>query len=81
MFLGLLDPNSLVRVVDPDHPSIIKQKKIRETLILTALWLLLDFLSLKNDVNVRSKSKKQKKNIFPLHPFLKINEERSRIRS
>ncbi len=37
------------------------QAKIaRKTLILTVLWLLLDFLSLKNDVNVPFKSNKQK---------------------
>jgi hypothetical protein len=44
MFLGLLDP----------HPSINKQKK-RKPLISTVLSLLYDFLSLKNDVNVRIK--------------------------
>ncbi len=36
MFLGLPDPDPLVR----------------KTLILTILWLLYDFLTLKNDVNV-----------------------------
>jgi hypothetical protein len=41
---------------DPDHQA----KKVRKTLILTVLLLLLDFLSLKNDVNVPSKSHKQK---------------------
>ncbi len=35
-------------------------KIVRKTRILTVLWLLLDFLSLKNDVNVPSKSNKQK---------------------
>jgi hypothetical protein len=47
MFLGLPDPDSLVRGMDPDpdpDPSIIKN--------------LLDFLSLKNYVNVPSKSNK-----------------------
>ncbi len=34
-------------------------KIVRKTLIFTVLWLLLDFLSLKNDVNVPSKSNKQ----------------------
>ncbi len=47
--LGLLDPDP-----NPD-PSIITQK-VRKTLISTVLWLLFDFLSLKNDINVRSKS-------------------------
>ncbi len=41
--------------------SFYRQAKIvRKTLIPTVLWLLLDFLSLKNDVNVPSKSNKQK---------------------
>ncbi len=41
--------------------SFYHQAKIlRKTLIPTVLWLLLDFLSLKNDVNVPSKSNKQK---------------------
>ncbi len=62
MFLGLPDPDPLVRGVDTD-PSIIpllSSKIVRNTLILTVLWLLLDFLSLKTDVNVPSKSNKQK---------------------
>jgi hypothetical protein len=46
MFLGLLDP-------DPD-PLLSK------TLIPTFFLLLFDFLSLKNDINVHSKSNKQK---------------------
>jgi len=33
-------------------------KIVRKTLIPTVLWLLVDFLSLKNDVNVPSKSNK-----------------------
>ncbi len=35
-------------------------KIVRKTLVPTVLWLLYDFLSLKNDVNVPSKSNKQK---------------------
>ncbi len=35
-------------------------KIVRKTLIPTVLWLLYDFLSFKNDVNVASKSNKQK---------------------
>ncbi len=35
-------------------------KIVRTTLIPTVLWLLFDFLSLKNDVNVPSKSNKRK---------------------
>ncbi len=53
-FLGLPDPDPLVRGTDPD-PSIIKQKKVRRTMIPTVLWI-----SLKNDVNVALKSNKQK---------------------
>ncbi len=45
-------------------------KKARKPFIPTILWLLYDFLSLKNDVNVSSKSNKQKnleeKNCFLL---------------
>ncbi len=60
-----------IRVPDPDPPdphvfrppgsgSFYHQAKIaRKTLIPTVLWLLLDFLSLKNDINVPSKSNKQ----------------------
>ncbi len=41
--------------------SFYHQAKIlRKTLIPTVLWLLLDFLSMKNGVNVPSKSNKQK---------------------
>jgi hypothetical protein len=60
LFLGLPDPDPLVRGTDPD-PFIIKQKKVRKTLIPIVLRLLYDFLSLKNDVNVALKSNKQKK--------------------
>jgi hypothetical protein len=67
MFLGLLDPgpDPLVRGTDPDpatdpDPSFIKKKLVRKTLIPTVLWLLFDFLSFKNDVNVPSNSIKQK---------------------
>ncbi len=57
-------PNS---VADPDPyvfgllASFYHQAKIvRKTLIAAVLLLLFDFLSLKNDVNVPSKSNKQK---------------------
>jgi hypothetical protein len=54
MFLGLLGP-------DPDPSITIHQAEIlRKTLISTALRLLFDFLSLKNDVLVPSKSNMQK---------------------
>jgi hypothetical protein len=47
MFLGLPDPDPLVRGTDPD-PSIFKQKKklVRKTLFRIVLRLLYDFLSL-----------------------------------
>jgi hypothetical protein len=48
MFLGLLDPVPYpsVRGMDPD-PDLEESKKVRKTLIPTALRLLFDFLSLK----------------------------------
>jgi hypothetical protein len=71
MFFGLRDPDwdPLVRGVDPDpdlaldlypDPSIIMQnnKKNLESYYFVTLF---DFLSLKNNVNVPSKSNKQKK--------------------
>ncbi len=57
-------------------------KIVRKTLISTVFWLLFDFLSLKNDVNVPSKSHKQK-NLFKNLVFfciLNVNDENSRIR-
>ncbi len=48
-------------------------------MISTLLWLLYDFLSLKNDVTVPSKSNKQKNLFFVA--FLKVTDEKSRIRS
>ncbi len=63
MFLGLPDLDPLVRGMDPDpapDPSIIMQnskKNIGSYYFVT----LFDFLSLKNDVHVPSKSNKQKK--------------------
>ncbi len=55
MFLGLPDPLVIDIDLYPD-PSIIKHnaKIVRKTLIPTRLCLLLDFLSLKNFVNVFS---------------------------
>ncbi len=55
------DPDPLVRDPAPDPGPLNHQAKIvRKTLIPTVLWLLYYFLSLKNDVNVTSKSNKQK---------------------
>ncbi len=54
---------------------------VSKTLIPTVLWLFYDILSLKNDVNVDSKSKKQKtKKKINLVAVLKVTEENSRIR-
>jgi hypothetical protein len=61
MFLGLPDPDPLVRGMDPD-PSIIMQKyRSKKNLDSYHFVTLFDFLSLKNDANIASKSNKQKK--------------------
>ncbi len=71
MFLGLQDPDPdpLVRDMDPDpdpaldpdpDPSIFMQNS-KKNLNSYYFVTLFDFLSLKNDVNVASKSHKQKK--------------------
>ncbi len=45
---------------DPDtDPSIDKQKKLKKNLVSTNLRLLFDFLSMKTDINVPSRSNKQ----------------------
>jgi hypothetical protein len=74
MFLDLPDPDPLVRSTDPD-PSIIKQKYrvVGKTLIPTHLRLLYDFLSLKNDVNVVSKSNKPK-NLADPDPYQNVTD-------
>ncbi len=73
MFLGLLDPDPLVRGMDPDpdldpEPSIIKQNSKKNPnfywVVSTVLFLLFDFLSLKIDVKVPSKSNMQKNFFF-----------------
>ncbi len=60
MVLGIKNPDTgpLVRGKDLDPIKI--KKIVRKTLIPTVFWLLFDFLSLKNDVNVHSKSNEQK---------------------
>jgi hypothetical protein len=66
--LGVLDPDPLVRGMDPDPVSFYHQSKIvRKTLISTVLWHLYDFLFVKNDVNEPSKSNKQKNFFFIMH--------------
>jgi hypothetical protein len=78
MFLGVPDPDPLVRGTDPD-PALEHQAKIvRKTLIPTVLWLLYDFLSLRQDVNLASKSNKQKQIICSCHlAIMKVTEENS----
>jgi hypothetical protein len=63
---GVMDTDSSVFCTDPDpypDPSINKQIKSMKNLISTSLRLLFEFLSMKTDVNVTSKSNKQKKNL------------------
>jgi hypothetical protein len=63
MFLDLPDPDPLVQGTGPDpdpDPSIIKQKKSKKNLDSNCFVTLYDFLPLKNDVNVASKSKRPK---------------------
>ncbi len=65
MFLSLPDPDSSLFCADGDPDPSINNQKVRKTLILTIFRLLFDFLSMKIDVNVPSKSNKQKKQPFP----------------
>jgi hypothetical protein len=68
MFLGLPDPDPLVRGPNPDpDPSIIllsSSKNSNKNFDSYCFVTLLDFLSLKNDVNVPLKSNKQKNFFF-----------------
>jgi hypothetical protein len=57
MFLGLPDLDPLVRGMDPDPSSSKKSKKNLDSYCFVTSF---GFLSLKNDVNVPSKSNKQK---------------------
>ncbi len=86
MFLGIPVPDPLIRRIDPDpapDPSITQAKlPVRKTLIFTVLWLLYDFLSLKNDVTVALKGNKQiniEKQNF-LVAILKVSDKNNRIR-
>ncbi len=60
------------------RPFYQQAEIVRKTWIPIVSWLLLDFLSLKNYVNVPLKSNK-KKNLFFVG-ILKVNYENSRIR-
>jgi hypothetical protein len=61
MFLGLPDPDPLLRcmVPDPDPDPSITMQNSKNNLDSYYFATLFDFLSLKNDVNVSSKSNKQ----------------------
>ncbi len=58
IFLDLPDPNLLAKGTDPD-PTIIMQKEKEKPWFLLFCDFFFDFLSLKNYVNVASKSNKQ----------------------
>jgi hypothetical protein len=61
-FLGLPDPDPQVRGMDPPIRILLSScKNSKKNLDSFYLVTLFDVLSLKNDVNVPSKSKKQKK--------------------
>jgi hypothetical protein len=60
MVLGLPNPDPLVRGMDP-YPDPSSCKNSKNNLDSYYYVTLFDFLSLKNDVNVASKSNKQKK--------------------
>jgi hypothetical protein len=83
-FLGLPDPDPslFVRIRIRIWILTSSSKKSKKILISTVLFLLYDFLSFKNYVNVPSKSNKQRileKNLFLLASW-KPPDENSRIR-
>jgi hypothetical protein len=64
MFFGLPDPDPLARGIDPDQdPSISSCKNSKKNLDSYCIMASSGLLTLENDVNVPSKSNKQK-NIF-----------------
>jgi hypothetical protein len=70
LFSGLLDLVPLVRGTDPEFRILLSSNKNKKkTLDSFCFGLLYDFLSLKNDVNVPSKSIKQKNFIRHRHGF------------
>jgi hypothetical protein len=84
MILGLLDPDPSVRCADPDRILISSSKNSKKNLVsyCFVMVLFLDFLSLKNDVNVPAKNT-VKENIFFKLPVvfsfvgvLKVNDEK-----
>jgi hypothetical protein len=78
--LGLPDPDPSLFCTDADQ----KAKKVRKALVSTILSLLFDFLSIKTDVDVRSKStvisKKTLKKKLIFVGILSATDEKSRIR-
>ena len=71
MFLGLPDPDPLVRCMDPD-PSVIvlsSSKNSQKNLHSHCFVTFLEFLSLKNDVKVPSKRNEQKNFVKKLPVF------------
>jgi hypothetical protein len=52
MFLGLLDPDPLVRGMDPDRDPCKNSTKNLDSYFFVTLF---DFLSSKNDINLASK--------------------------
>ncbi len=64
------------------HQAKIVRRTVTCTILPTVLWLLFNFLSLKNDVKVSSKSNKQKNFLktFSFFGVLKVNDGNSRIR-
>jgi len=79
--LGLPDP--FIRGTAPIRIRILpcdQAKIVKKTLISTALWLY-DFLSVKNDVNLLQKVKKNKKiRTKNFVAILKVTDEKSKIR-
>ncbi len=64
MFLGPPDPDPLVRGMEnpaPDRTLLSSCKNSKKNLDSFYFVTLFDFLSLKNDVNLPTKSNKQKK--------------------
>jgi hypothetical protein len=80
MFMDLLDPDPLIKVMDLDQdPSVIKQN-IKKNLGSYCFVTFFDFLSLKIDVNVPSKSNRKTYffSLFFVNVF-KVKNENSRI--
>jgi hypothetical protein len=75
MFMGLPDPDPLVRGMDPD-PDLSSCKNSKKNLD-SYYFVTLDFLSSKNDVNVASKSNPL---VRGMDPRIRIHPKMSWIR-